>query len=230
MPDECETVVMGGINAWCHNGKPAAPLKKSLAGFYRNNGTDWSGNNRHMHIENAGNPPSKVTGLNGVANAAMEIHNSAWFKLPYPFVTGGAFSLAGFYKPVGEVPGSEQSLIAFDDSLGVCALYISDGGTLRFRVGAESIVSGSDPDFENLRWHHLAGTYDGRTAKLYWDGVLRNTAQLTAEYSGFVLTALGNMVNIPGLYLQNLGIWNRAISAKEVLTLYNGGAGYDPTL
>ncbi len=40
-------------------------------------------------------------------------------------------------------------------------------------------------------WHHITGTYDGRTMKMYLDGVLRNQMNATGEihyrYNNYVM-------------------------------------------
>jgi hypothetical protein len=111
--------------------------------------------------------------------------------------------------------------------------FIYDGGTW---YPAKYSVNSS---FNNV-WHHLAGTYNGSQVKLYVDGVLRSTV----NHSGSIATNaynvnLGrNAENNTQFYngvLDSVRIYNRALSAAEITTLYqwlgdngpvSGGAGY----
>jgi hypothetical protein len=64
--------------------------------------------------------------------------------------------------------------------------------------------------FDN-NWHHLAFTWDGTTLYVYIDG----TKDAGTAYN----TIFGQGS------LDEVGIWNRALTTTEVATLYNSGAG-----
>lgn len=86
-------------------------------------------------------------------------------------------------------------------------------------------------------WHHMVGTWDGVTAKLYVDGVLR--AQDSAgdpgniRYESGIETWIAGNAN-PGNPSGQAGLmrgridettfWNRALDAGEVAYLYNAGS------
>lgn len=80
------------------------------------------------------------------------------------------------------------------------------------------------------RWHHLAGTYDGRVSRIYLDGVLRNAANASGivSYSyanDVILGAEAGTGNQPdsrcaGYFkggLDEVRIYNRALSYGEVM-------------
>lgn len=78
------------------------------------------------------------------------------------------------------------------------------------------------------RWQHLVARYDGSTIKLY----INNGTPYSAAHSGstpdstadFFLGAFnaGTAGNFDG-NIRNVGIWDRALTADEIETLYNGG-------
>ncbi|MDP3723212.1 MAG: LamG-like jellyroll fold domain-containing protein [Candidatus Omnitrophota bacterium] len=96
--------------------------------------------------------------------------------------------------------------------------------------GTSSMGWGVGTSSSNLplnTWTHIVGTFDGSTFRLYFNGV--------ANASG--AGSLGALNNDPltigtagscapfGGQLDEVGIWNRALSAEEIATLYNGGTG-----
>lgn len=79
-------------------------------------------------------------------------------------------------------------------------------------------------------WYFLCGTYDGTTMTLYLNGasVGTSTAASGAMSTGAFSLYLGNN-NLSGEfnahYVDELGIWSRALSSTEISQLYNSGAG-----
>jgi hypothetical protein len=107
-----------------------------------------------------------------------------------------------------------------------------DGGThrtLRFGVGndADSVVypcSGSTIELNN--WHHVCGTYDGTTARIYVDGT---EAASASEPGG--ITSASETVYIGGRpsavdyfdgYMDDIRIYDRALNADEISELASG--------
>ena len=121
--------------------------------------------------------------------------------------------------------GSNESGYCFYTTNSSVAWYVSDGGF-------KTIVAPSVP---TSQWVHFVGTYDGSYIRLYMNG---------QEVSGSPLSVGGdiNWTYIPldlnfGRYhddnenyvadsrLDEVAIWDRAISADEIAYLYNGGKG-----
>ena len=79
-------------------------------------------------------------------------------------------------------------------------------------------------------WHHAVSTYDGANMKVYVDGVLKNTCAATGNIN---LTGGGieiGMFSSPGYYpfkglIDEVRIYNRALTASEILDLYKAGDG-----
>jgi hypothetical protein len=76
------------------------------------------------------------------------------------------------------------------------------------------------------QWYHVAVTYDGATARIYVDGVLRNSAAITTPIatSSYAVGIGENTQNTGRQWSGNideLKIWARSISAAEVLAHMN---------
>ena len=95
-------------------------------------------------------------------------------------------------------------------------------------------------DIYTTNWHHIVGTYDGNTAKLYIDGILMDTIQIEFTLSISEQPLLfGNETHTLYRYFEgdidDIGMWNRVLTDKEVDDLYravdNGvntvGIGHD---
>lgn len=77
-------------------------------------------------------------------------------------------------------------------------------------------------------WHHIVGTNDGATSKIYVDGVLDNSGARTGSgYSTGVLGVGGSNNGCVGFYsastLDEVKIYPYAISASQVLQSYTNG-------
>jgi hypothetical protein len=99
-----------------------------------------------------------------------------------------------------------------------------------------------DSTATNCQWIHVAGTYDGTNAILYINGVagapqaLAGTLRVYANLHPFIgamtesttAPAFSTTADAPSRWvgrLDEFGIWNRAVSAAEILDLCNDGYG-----
>ena len=80
------------------------------------------------------------------------------------------------------------------------------------------------------KWHHVVVTYDGTSNRIYLDGVLKNTqtpspSPSTVLGSALVISETSNTNGIPPFQgsIDDVRIYNRAISPSEVQALYNLG-------
>lgn len=92
-------------------------------------------------------------------------------------------------------------------------------------------ITGSNVSVSTHSWHHIAVVFDGVEGKgmLYVDGKLaftsRGSALPTINYRGASL-CIGNIAQNRcdwwGGKIDDLGIWNRALTPVEIQSLYNG--------
>lgn len=96
------------------------------------------------------------------------------------------------------------------------------GGTIA--IGETNINTGN--------WVFCTVTYDGTYIKLYVNGSLEDTSgsvigNITGSTNNYI--GLEDSSGSNGLYfngmIDEVGIWNRVLTADEVTQLYNGGAG-----
>jgi hypothetical protein len=98
-------------------------------------------------------------------------------------------------------------LVAGTGSGGVCELILSSN---YFVYGAAG-------------WHHVAGTIDGANYNLYLDGVNSGVPHSDFSYNNAIQNAIGvgYAGNCFNGAIDDVRIYNRALSADEVLALYN---------
>ena len=77
---------------------------------------------------------------------------------------------------------------------------------------------------EYNKWTHLTGSYDGSVMKFYVDGKLigsRNTPYVPAQTNGYLI-GNSNWFSYPGNVVDNLRVYNRALTDEEVKQLHDG--------
>lgn len=135
------------------------------------------------------------------------------------------------YTTYGSVAGNSRDCCG---SYGGWNLWADRSGNLPyFQIWNNTYAgAGATSALPLNEWHMITGTYDGSTIKIYIDGQLNNTQAWT--------TGMGKNVDF-NLNLGNLGvpvatnslegsldeviIWNKALSADEIEFLYNTTAG-----
>jgi hypothetical protein len=131
-------------------------------------------------------------------------------------------------------PGEEDlryGLLIFDEG-GIAPGRVS----LSLNTGIWQDVVISNTVLQDNIWYHVAGTYDGSTARIYVNGILENSV----EKSGLVLPSTGGAIKIgqesavedpdgPEFFnglIDEVELYSRALSAEEIATLFDaGGAG-----
>lgn len=214
-------------------------LTDGLVGLWSFDGKDMSNNTAFDRSPSGGNDGTLTNGpvrtigkigqaldfdgvddLVSVADAdilspSSEITVSAWIKRN---------SLTGrqFFVSKGQASSNAATEywleIASDNGL---IFQLADASSHKL-TGATSIT-------DTTTWHHVVGTWDGTTQKLYVDGV---QDAVTVTWSGSINNttyelALGNRSSARDIefngVLDEVRIYNRALSADEISQLYNMG-------
>jgi hypothetical protein len=113
-------------------------------------------------------------------------------------------------------------------------LYYENDGTLQQYVSdcwVPNRVYQNGPSSNNL-WVNLIYSYDGQNLKMYVDGVLYGTTNqsgsLTNNNNPMYIgcsTATSNCPQLSAFYagkIDDIGIWNRALSQQEITNMYSG--------
>lgn len=104
-----------------------------------------------------------------------------------------------------------------------------NGGELGVQMANGTSLVNSNYNNNSLQnWHHVVGVYDSSNLILYVDGVLRNNVpasnfNISYANQNFYIGNNGNTnnSNLNLRKLDDIGIWNRALSQQEVTQLFN---------
>lgn len=211
-------------------------LVTNLVSYYplEGNSNDYIGTNNGADTAityNSGN--GKVlegAGFNGT-NSTINLGSGSTLNI------AGAVSINEWYKPIDFT--NEGGIVSNYDSGGSKVQYqlkVDTSGNVKYNVnnGAQQEFS-AGVTLATGTFSMLTSVYDGTNVLLYVDGVFKTTGVLSGGVpsSGFGNTHIGSAGSYNGLYSHGasdeVGIWNKALSATEITNLYNGGAGQSPT-
>ena len=226
---------LGLVGHWTFDGKHTNWTSDSTGTI-----TDASGNSNDGTITNASRSLFATDGVIGQAgefdgtNDVVQIPDSALYdNIPQISVSSWVkFSNLGV---------NEYVFSKYRNGFGTWALSKNSFNRPAFQVcntTATCVTAGNDASYtiSDDNWHFLVGTYDGATVRVYLDSVLiATTAALTGNVrdrsdpvciSG--RTSDGINCNGDGTYLgggiDDVRIYNRALTQAEITRLYNIGA------
>lgn len=213
---------------------PFPPLTELIAFYKMDNLTDATGNGFTL-TNNQG--ATFVAGK--VGNCA--VLNNKWMQSPAQQPATAVTMAAWVY--LQEAPSSQgtiliNSVTGSNWGGGGCGIDITpsrkaSGGVVRGDPGQSSFFSGSTT-VPLSQWFHMAYTYSVASGvqKVYYNGVLDGSQSLSiANFGGDRSNKFGINGNADGTYgvgncrLDAVGIWSVELTATEIATLYNGGAG-----
>jgi hypothetical protein len=171
-----------------------------------------------------------------INNISEEITISMWIKTTY----SGAYTNSYFILR-DQVGGTARNFYLAKDnwypgSTGQYAMW-SVFNSSNASLGANMRTGTTAPDgspyiaIADGKWHQVVGTYASDTISLYIDGVLQNSNTSVGFgniKTGVKTTILGRNYSTPNQgynngYNSNAQIWDKALTAGEVTTLYNSG-------
>jgi hypothetical protein len=230
-------------------GRGVAPssLLTGLLAYWKfdNNGSggvsllDSSGNSRTLSAPNGTSGVSLGTGIiNGSANFSGD--DLTYFSRSGTFLNGSRdeYSISLWVKTT-----REDEIFLVDQATG--SNY--GGSTIGLDMFADGRIYGTifwsgQPEYDraegstpinNGNWHHTAFTWK-RTGslKVYVDGALDGSISSSGNYANVPTENVSINGNADGSYLigknaniDEVGIWNKELSASEITSLYNAGAG-----
>ena len=215
-----------------------------LVGYYPFNGNakDESGSLNHgtasgatLGVDRFGYS-NTAYGFNGTSNSintSLTQNNvssysiSAWVKTDLIQAAGNSAPVIQTRGPIGQ--GGKSVSLGYDKSLGKWFIAMD----------ADYIIVGTSLTMNNTnQWMHITGTWSGTAGsvispsqfKLYVNGVLQTTtaygsnSTIVAPISGFGTSKIGYSEAWNGYFqgqIDNIRIYNRALSNTEVLGVYN---------
>jgi hypothetical protein len=118
--------------------------------------------------------PARITGLSG---GALRFDGASYVRLPNSAALDMKTLSVEAVVRAGESPGAWRHIVSrggYRCFAGSFGLYSGKGGGVAFYVydGSHYVVSaaGRPADIWNGAWHHVTGTYDGQSLRLYIDG------------------------------------------------------------
>ena len=111
------------------------------------------------------------------------------------------------------------------------------GPNIGMRLGGIQHVHGfiTTGPMVDKNWHHIAGTYDGETVKIYLDGEIQSKVDMVFEFSGTndVALRIGCAKNHPQYNFKNgsideFGIWQRVLTEAEIEEAMRGFLAVSP--
>jgi hypothetical protein len=138
----------------------------------------------------------------------------------------GDFSLSLWVKPENLQNGSGTAggnglILGDPDNLDWIRLQL-DGITLKWNGMSTSLAT--SPGFVNNSWQHFVLVRSGSAVNVYRNGVVVATCAKTDVFTPDCIGRKSTDNFYKGA-MDELAIWSRALSADEITSLYNGGAG-----
>jgi hypothetical protein len=98
-------------------------------------------------------------------------------------------------------------------------IYFETGTGPGSTLGVNSLAN-----LSSQNWTYIVGVYNNSTWNIYIDGVLSNTSMGIAYIDDLSNLTIGNSGGFEPFYgkIDDLGIWNRALTQQEITALYNG--------
>jgi hypothetical protein len=155
-----------------------------------------------------------------------QITVSAWFN-----VMGGTYE--NWQHPLSKW---DNYYLRVADNLRQVRFGIFSGHNTESSVGYADWTN-FNPVIDYNTWYHAVGTYDGNTARLYLNGVEVASKDLgITMYTGnnydLMLGAVSwssSQEELNGM-IDEVAIWNRALSSSEITEIYNYGSGAPPVV
>lgn len=183
---------------------------------YTNTGVTWTGSGASFN----GSSAQQISTNGPVLNTATSYSVSAWVNLAstasyYTAVSQGGANMGAFYLQYSPVNGSWAFVLPQQDSTSA----------------PQSAARATAPPAVNT-WTHLVGVYDSSSSvvRLYVNGVQVDFGNLTTPWSASGPLSIGGLRLTNGTtsngflgQVANVQVYQRALSASEVSTLYGAG-------
>jgi thermitase len=165
-------------------------------------------------------------------NALINPGSSAGAAVPYSVssaldITGASPLTVAFWLKATSLSHHVQLVQTISN--GVCGGwgvgYHSDGSVFLSDYCDGHIAWPTGTVTADSQWHHFAMSYNGTSASLYKDGALVSTINYVPSWTSATRTLYigGDSAYPLQGAIDELGIWNRALSSAEIGQLYSGG-------
>ena len=236
---------------------PSNVPTNGLVSYWPFNGdaNDESGNGNHLITNGA--PSFTSNASSNINSAALFPNGNDYYTTPtssWSLINNFSNGTVSFWVNINSAYVSNHyfgigNSFIVKQKHGCCAdlFFGMLDGTTKLRFGVHNSFPNSTDLIGNTslipnNWYHVVGTWDGVTVKLYVNGVIDNTLTSNVGMSNMTNPSFfsigscaygGNgSTNFPsGTYgaLDDIGIWNRALTQQEITDLYNSCASNTAT-
>jgi len=156
-------------------------------------------------------------GLSFPAQGSAEFDGASdYIQLNTPFSYTNHTIAAWVY--VNDTPYNKQIFETRDASSNGVLFYSNTTELINYRLNGNADLSTTNAI--SNEWAYVVGTYDGTTQKLYIDGSLEGSQNISATINTNQNAVIGKYtqsdVNYYDGNLANVAIWNRALSSDEI--------------
>ena len=215
------------IETLYNNGSPLTSMSgySSLVGWYKLDASElysdsWS-------VENNASPTTFKSALDfDGSNDYVDCGNNSSLN------PTSQLTLSVWAKRIGSGTGANPCIFSSSKSSSNNGGFLLETGINRFRFYVDTTGSGgwvniiNNADLVNNQWYHVVCIWDGSDIKMYVDGVLQSqTASVTQiTYSTNTNARIGRYAtSYFNGSISNVAIYNTALSASNITTLYNNG-------
>lgn len=211
---------------------PSTSLWGGLVAYYKldSNSNDSVGTNNGTDTN-----VSYVTGKisNGASGNGTSSFISAWTT-----IDGGTVSISFWLKMNVEIGSGSNHFFSQRNNntkTGYFVSYDFNGGTRRIWFARQKPAVATNIVYSNqtlgtTNWNHFTLTYNWTIVTGYFNGTSIGTIASSGNWTWTVTTWINLLRDIEwwslftNWIIDEVGIWNRAITASEVTTLYNSGS------
>jgi hypothetical protein len=192
---------------------------------------DGNGNDATGYINTSVTGATNITGKIGQAYSFDGV-NDVITRNSTGLITGNNARTIAFWFQLNNFGGANKnSLLAYGvgNNQQMSILDINNGGSQDARFWGYFADFNSGVTTSLNTWYHLTYTHDGTTSKLYINGAYANGATLSLNTQATNLTiGYENLfaTHYSTIKMDELGLWNRALSSAEISQLYNNANGY----
>ena len=181
-----------------------------------------------------------ATWTTGKINGGLSFNGTTNTVVTPGIALGSAFSVSAWANPAVTPQGGYTRILETQYNGGLYLGVDGSGTKYKFIVNTAagatancgSAYGCAEGGTISSGWHLVTATYDGTTAKLYVDGALVGSDTFTTpgntNYPLYVARYYGGNSNGWNGVLDDVRLYNRALTATEVATLYNGGGDTTP--
>ncbi|MHA8065904.1 LamG-like jellyroll fold domain-containing protein [Aquirufa sp. ROCK2-A2] len=211
---------------------PMFTLMNGMISYYPFDGSwyDMSGNNNNLGNYNVSNTTDRF-GINNLSAVEFNGRNS-YFEGPVLSDVKNQLTVSFWIKNKrGTTPTGFRGIVTTQNTNSQ-GFLIQDHESLKYdftfalKAGNGYVDTWSTNRASIDKWEYMTFVYDGKSAKIYRNGALENESVINAvSLASTGKLYVGSRYNNEFFIgvLDNLGIWNRALSVEEIKYLYTYG-------